>query len=189
MSITLIEYLGEEPLRFEDVAAQCRLDGEAERAFIESTLIPAARQLAEQKTGAAIRPARYQETFPWFPATLSLPLGLGQVTKVEQLRYRSVLNGELVWDPAAYRLHYGSRTSWVEPVDQWPVTARSTEAVCIEYRAGLDLAHRPSVKQWLLLACAWLFEQRELYLVNQAQPMPDAFADTLLADITVLPRF
>src|SRR5438132_5766197 len=102
MSITLIDTLGDEPLTFADVAAQCRLDGEAERPFIESILIPAARQLAEQKTGAAIRPARYLETFPWFPAILSLPLGLGQVIKVEQVRYRSVLNGELVWDPAAY---------------------------------------------------------------------------------------
>jgi len=190
MSATLVEYLGDEPLMFEDVAAQCRLDSEAERTYIESVLIPAARKLAEQKTGAAVRRARDLETFPWFPATLSLPLGLGQVTKVEQLRYRSVLNGEVVWDAAAYRLTQGGRASWVEPVgDGWPMTARGSDAVRIDYTAGIDLSKHPALKQWLLLACAWLFEQRELYVVGQAQPMPGSFADTLLAEITLAPSF
>lgn len=190
MSVTRINYLADEPLTFEDVAAQCRIDGDAERVFIESTLIPAARQLAEQKTGAVIRLAHYQETFPGFPSTLRLPLSRGPVREITEVRYPLMRLDTGLWDRTAYRLVRGERAAWVEPVnDCWPMTAYGDHTVHIEYHAGIDLTHHPAVKQWLLLACAWLFEQRELYVVGPAQAMPQAFADTLLADLTVAPRF
>ena len=57
----IAQYLGDEPLTLAEVKLQCRVDGEEEDAYFEDVLIPAARALAEEVSGSAIRKGRYIE--------------------------------------------------------------------------------------------------------------------------------
>jgi uncharacterized phiE125 gp8 family phage protein len=191
MAAVLVEYLdAAEPLSFEDVAAQARIDGEEERDFVESVVIPGARQAAETKTGAAIRKARYIERLPAFPAG-DFPLSIGQVTAVDSVTWRSASGDTLVLDPSLYEVIQEGRETRLAPIGTtpWP----NASAVTITYQAGADLAHFPTVRSWMLLAAGWAYDQRELFALAQGrqaiEEMPSGFADALLAPITVPPRF
>ncbi|MBI3690120.1 MAG: phage gp6-like head-tail connector protein, partial [Mycolicibacterium aromaticivorans] len=52
-----------EPVSLDEAKVQARIDSDLtdDDGFIQATLIPGARQLAETRTGAAIRPARYRQ--------------------------------------------------------------------------------------------------------------------------------
>jgi hypothetical protein len=56
----IAQYLGDEPLTLAEVKLQCRVDGDDEDAYFEGVLIPAARSLAEEVSGAAIARALYR---------------------------------------------------------------------------------------------------------------------------------
>ena len=77
----------------------------------------------------------------------------------------------------------------------WPQTADVANAVSIVYRAGMlpaDFASAfPSVIHWILLACGWAYENREMFLIGKtaAIEMPASYVDSLLEPITVSTRF
>lgn len=190
MAAVLVEYLDEaEPLTYDDVAAQARIDGNDEQDFVTSVVIPAARQAAETKSGAAIRKARYTERLAAFPAG-EFPLSVGQVTEVESVTWRSASGDTAPLDQSLYEVIQAGRETLLAPLGKrWPRAV----AVTITYQAGTDLAKFPSVRTWMLLAAAWAWDQRELFLVAQTRQavmeMPAGHADTLLHPITVPPRF
>jgi len=188
MAAVLVEYLDDsEPLTFDDVAAQCRIDDDDERDFIERIVIPGARQAAESRSGAAIRKARYVERSPPFPRG-AFPLSVGQVLSVERIEVRAA-SGQLATLAAdTYELVRLGRESLLAPQNgsQWP----DATAVTVTYQAGIDLSRFPSVRSWMLLAAAWTYEHRELFAKGQAlAAMPGGYADTLLAPICVPTRF
>ena len=208
-----------EPVDLATVLAHLRLEPDTgDSAFISSVIIPAARQLAEKKSGSAIRPARFKQTLSAFPrrerdrvsgaasfapfsrASKSLPISFahGLINSVESVSYvdtqgvsqtldASKLNVVTI-DAANVELSFGADA-------YWPQTADAANAVTIIYRAGMspvDFAlFFPSVVHWLLLACGWAYENREMFLVGKgvAIEMPASYADTLLDPITVSPRF
>lgn len=188
MAAVLVEYLDDvEPLTFEDVAIQCRIDDDAEREFIERTLIPGARQAAERKSGAAIRKARYFERLARFPNG-DFPLSIGQVLSVDNIEIRNSTGAASTVDPNDYELvQLGRETLCVlRGAALWP----QARAVTITYQAGVDIEKYPSVRSWMLLAAAWAYEHRELFSAGQGiAQMPDGYADLLLDPITVPPRF
>ncbi|PVX86475.1 hypothetical protein [Paraburkholderia unamae] len=190
MGAVLVDYLDDvEPLTYEDVVNQARIDGDDEEDFITTIVIPGVRQTAETKTGAAIRKARYTERLAAFPAG-DFPLSVGQVTEVESITWRSVTGVNATLDPTAYEVIPSTRETRIAPLgSHWP---RAT-AVVITYTAGADLSKFPSVRSWLLLAAAWAWDQRELFLLAQTRQavmeMPGGYADALLDPITVPPRF
>lgn len=189
MSAVLVEYLVDaEPLTFDEVAAQCRIDDDSERAFIERIVIPCARQAAETKSGAAIRKARFVEQLAGFPPG-AFSLTIGQVMSVESVSYRaadSEVRTKL--DERDYELIQTGRESVLGPCSSmgWP----NASGIKIQYQAGINIARYPSVRSWILLAAAWAYEHRELFAKGQAiTAMPDGYADVLLAPICVGPRF
>lgn len=190
MAAVLVEYIDDaEPLTYEDVVTQARIDGDDERDFIESIVIPAARQAAETKSGAAIRKARYVERLAVFPAG-DFPLSVGQVTEVEGVTWRSASGDTATLDPSLYEVIQAGRETLLAPLGKrWP----GAVAVTITYQAGADLAKLPSVRTWMLLAASWFCDNRELFLLAQTRQavmeMPSGFADALLHPITVPPRF
>lgn len=188
MAAVLVEYLDDaEPITFEDVAAQCRIDDETERGFIERIVIPGARQAAESKSGAAIRKARYVERLEGFPAS-GLPLSVGQVLSVERIEVRTAPGGLTTLAPSTYELVQLGRETLLAPTRNacWP----HASAVVITYQAGIDLAHFASVRSWMLLAAAWAYDHRELFARGQTMAaMPGGYADALLAPICVPMRF
>lgn len=169
--------LGVEPVTAEELAVQRRIAAptlEAERAYYEGVLIPAARQEAETRSGSAImaRSFTYRMASPAAGAVL-LPMGnayaVDSVTcagaPVDSSEYSLRIEGSL-----------GAQQGWLD-VPRWPALG----AVEIVYKAGIDIAGFPSVKSWILLAAAWLDEHRE-------EPMPQNFVEALLAPITIPPR-
>ncbi|RJF99019.1 hypothetical protein [Noviherbaspirillum saxi] len=172
-----------EPVTLADVAAQCRIDAddaEAEKDLIEKLIIPGARQLAETRSGAAIRKGTYREILRSFPED-EFPLSKGQATEVTSLKC-----GGAVVNPTTYQLINLGKESLLSPSASWPASG----TVEIEYEAGIDLEEYPSVKQWILMACAWAYSQRGLLLTGQkVEEMPSSYVDSLLDPICTPPRF
>ncbi|MDR5756498.1 hypothetical protein [Caballeronia sp. LZ035] len=187
MAAVLLEYLDVEPLTFEDVAAQCRIDDEDEREFIERIVIPGARQAAESKSGAAIRKARYVERFAGFPQG-DLVLSIGQILTVDSIQSRTASEALTTFDPNSYETVQLGRETLLTLFNgsSWPTAS----AVFITYQAGIDLERYPSVRSWMLLSAAWAYDHRELFANGQAiAAMPGGYADVLLAPICVPARF
>lgn len=158
--ITLISYVDDEPVTIAEAKQQCRLDDDAEDlAFVEGVIIPAARAWAEQKTGAAIRKGMFTETIRAGSA-----LSVGRVVSVDSVNIDGV-------DVAFTAVEKGRRTI---------VRSAGNEGKEIEvgFTAGIDIASFPDVKAWLLLACGWMYENREL-------SMPEGHIDALLNAIDV----
>lgn len=186
MPAVLVEYLEDEPVSLEAFDAQARVISDDERQYVESVILPGARQAAETRSGAAIRSARYAERLVRFPAG-EIILSIGQVTEIERIEWRDSRGVMVPLVPEAYELVSDGRESRLAMLGggAWPVAS----AVKILVKAGTDLEKHPSVRQWILLAAAWMYEQRELFGAKEIFEMPQGYADGLLASIAVLPRF
>jgi uncharacterized phiE125 gp8 family phage protein len=190
-----------EPISAAEVKAQARIDADltADDDFIQTVLIPGARQLAETRTGAAIRPARYRQRLRAFPrAGGAIVLAHGLVADVESVAYVASSGNPVVLSSVTYDVVQVDRETLIEPIaPPWPDTAVSLRAVEIVYTAGLaptDFAGRyPSVKAWLLMAAAWGYAQRELFVMTHGaagfQELPADYLAGLLDPLTLRARF
>jgi len=183
MAATLLKWRDDiEPVTYDEVRTQCLIDDDDDvlRNTIEGDLIPAARQLAETRTGSAIRKGTYRETLKTMPLG-DFTLSRGRASKLLKITCGGAdvsvdnylwldIGGDVLVSPIAPGITGGP--------------------VYIEFEAGIDIADFPTVKQWILLACGWLYEQRELFLQGQAiQEMPASYVDSLIQPITTPPRF
>lgn len=170
----------DEPLSLDLLVAHARLGSDEAAAldtYLQTVVIPAARQLAEVRSGAAIRRARFQESRPSAPRQ-DIQLGIGQVYDIEQ-----VTVGDATLDPSHYELEIIDKDPRVRRVgDAWPVGK-----VTVVYQAGIeDLSRFPTVLHWMLLAATWMLEQPSMFTLEQAvQEMPSKFIDGLLAPISI----
>lgn len=174
-----VAYAGDsaEPLTWADVKVQLRADDDTEQTFVEKYIIPAARQMAEAKTGTIIRKATFTESWDSVPAGL-VPFAVSGVQSIE-----SATAGGVALTSADYALVTIGNASYVR------FTA-SKETVVVNYTAGVDIANYPGVAQWMLLACAWAYSQRELVVAGQSiAEMPGSYVDALLAPLMVAPKF
>ncbi|VEI25167.1 head-tail connector protein [Bordetella bronchiseptica] len=173
MAAVLVEYLpdGKEPVSVDEVKHNSRIDGDAEDQFIETVLIPAARQLAETRAGAAIRPARYRDLLP---SLASFPLSLSQVREIDSI----VVDGAEIPQNAYSLIELGKQTL----ID---VPGYRGSGGLVTYQAGIeDMNAYPSVKSWILLAAGWLYENRDM-----AAELPAGFLAVFLTPISQPPRF
>ena len=212
-------YSSMEPVALADVLAHLRIDSDAsDVAQIASIFIPAARQLAETKAGSAIRLASYRQTLSEFPWTRdsrngffssgnpfgnrssSAPIktALGLVQSITSVKYVDASGVTQTIDPATLslvQLDEANTEIALTNGNYWPACASVPNAVTVEYIAGMapaDFAARfPGVNHWILLACGWAYENREMFLASTGAllQMPAAYVDSLLAPITVSPRF
>ncbi|WP_313315282.1 hypothetical protein [Stutzerimonas nitrititolerans] len=173
-------------LSVEDVAAQCHVEADDLQAdLVELVIIPGVIAQAEAKTGAAIRPAVYEEEWPEsYGSGHSLDVGQAdEVLAVQRVEPDGTLT-ELQPLPRL-RLERGQRESFLH----FPL-GRPSGRLLIRYHAGADLAAYPGVKQWLLMQAATAHEFRETLVVGTIlAELPSHFTDSLLAEITVPPRF
>lgn len=169
-----------EPLTVEDLVAHARLGSDEATAlasYLESVVIPAARQLAETRSGAAIRRASFQDHRAAVPRG-AIQLGMGQAYSIESI----TIAGQLQ-DPSTYSLLVIDKDPRVVPATgYWP-----HGSVTVVYQAGIDdMTRYPSVKNWMLLAATWMIEQPSMFTLEQAvQSMPASYVDSLLAPISV----
>ena len=167
----ILEYLAlDEPLHLADVMAQCRVD-EGEEAYLAGSIIPAARALAESKTGCAIRHARYRDTFSDASRCV---LSVGGVLAIESV----TVDGA----PVAYVATVEARRTCIRAPDH------AGKECIVTYTAGTDINHHPGVRTWMLMVCGWLYAQRELLGGDNGEPPPH-IAESLLASINVAAGF
>jgi len=190
-----------EPVSVLDLKHHARLDDDDTSldAVIKSIYIPGARQLAETRTGSAIRPARYRQRLRDFPrAGDAIAITHGLVMTIESITYSTGAGQRATLDVAAVESAVIGREMLVEPMSgSWPNAAPGLRGVEITYTAGLataDLAARyPTVRQWILMAAAWAVEQPELFVMKDGiqgfQALPDSYLMGLLDPITIGPRF
>lgn len=179
-----IEYIGEPVLTLAQVAQQCRIELEdLDADLVGEIIIPGVTTQCESKTGASIRAALFEEDWPGhFPS--GHHLDWGQASEVVSV---SVMLQGGAWSnvPGPFDLRQGQRESFLF----FPVGRPSGE-LRIRYKAGLDLALWPGVRNWMLMAAATALKHPEMFIVGQAlAELPSSFLDHLLADITVPPRF
>lgn len=176
-----IRYTGQPVLELSEVAAWLRLRSvERDKDLLEKILIPGAIGMCEARTGAAIAEAEYQETWPEYFAS-GHALDVGQATDVISV---AKADGTVV-SAAAYRLEQGQRESSL-----YFEGSRPAGVLRINYQAGIDLAAYSSVKTWLLMSVATLYDQRESIVVGQpVAELPPHFLESMLAEITLPPRF
>lgn len=165
----IVEYLAtDEPLTLDEVKAQCRLDGDAEDAYLSGVIIPGARALAESKSGSAIRAARYSDTVQ---DVGSCVLSMGGVTAVESVKVDGV---DVAFTDAAE----ARRTYITAP-------GSAGKKGVITYTAGIDIDNHPGARAWMLLICGWLYAQREMLVGTPINEPPPHIAESLLASIAV----
>lgn len=206
--------LSSEPVSLDEVKTQARIDLDLtdDDLFIQTVIIPGARQQAETRTGSAIRAARFRQVFSSFPhGHLPLTLALGHVLSLESITY-VVPEGVGVSAP---RAHAGARArQTMDAADlelvtidresvvslargHWPHVQWGARAVEVGFTAGLDpqaFADRyPSVKAWILMACAWGYSQREMFLLQTRgagyQELPVDYMSALLEPLKLPPRW
>ncbi len=204
-----------EPVSLEQVLAHLRVDSDAgDSAFIESVIIPSARQLAEERSGSAIKPARYRQILSSFPrsarggfshapfsrASKNLPIQFsrGLIESVESVSYidASGVNRPLdVSKLSIVKSDQANAELSLAAGNEWPQAADVANAVTITYLAGMlpekFASQFPSVIHWILLACGWAYENREMFLTGKsaAIEIPADYADSLLKPITISTRF
>lgn len=107
-------------------------------------------------------------------------LDVGQVRSVTAVHR---LDGSGQIPPDGYTIEHGMRQSAfrLQGSEHFPIR--------IEYEAGIDLDLHPQVRTWLLMQAAALYAQRETLTAEKLALLPDGFINTMLADITVPPRF
>lgn len=179
-----IAYIGEPVLTLEQVAYQCRLDPEdTVPELIKGLIIPGVTAQAEERTGAGIQQAEYEEEWPAHYGS-GHALDVGQATAIVSVgRIRG--DGAVELLDVAHHLRNRGRESFLYFPD-----GRPGGDLLIRYRAGTDLDVYPSVRTWLLMQAATAHENRETLVVGLSlAELPASMLDTLLAPITVPPRF
>lgn len=190
-----------EPVTKEDVKGHARwdLDNTIADNEITNVYIPGARQLAETRTGSAIRPARYIQRLMEFPkdgGTFAITHGL--VMEIESITYLDGSGARRSLDASAFTDAVIDRETLVEPVGgMWPQTTRSLRGVEVTYTAGITpaalTANYPTVRHFILMACAWALEQPEMFVLSKGrqgyQELPPDYLAGLLDPITLRTRF
>lgn len=175
-------YAGEPVLSAAEVAQWCRENiDDLQRSLVEDIIVPGVTQMCEAETGAAIRMAEYVEEWP--QDRIGHALDKGQVRSINSVTLlRAGADPVPVED---FELEVDQRQGWL-----FFPRGRPAGRLRIEYLAGVDLAAYPSVKTWLLLQAGALYQQRESLIVGATvADLPLKFLGSMLAEITVPPRF
>lgn len=179
-----IEYDGEPVISVDQVAEQCRVEaGDVQTDLVSLVIVPGVTAQCESKTGAAIRAAVYEDEWPESYGS-GHPLDVGQANEILSIK-RIEQDGALTELTVVHRLERGQRESWLH----FP-QGRPAGRLVIRYRAGTDLEVYPGVRLWLLMQAATAHEYRETMVIGTIlTELPSHFTDSLLAEITVPPRF
>lgn len=190
-----------EPVSVLDLKSHTRwdLDNTLMDSEIKNIYIPGARQMAETRTGSAIRPARYVQRLREFPKHGgSVAITHGQVITIESITYVGADGVRQPLGPESFASAVIDRETLVEPESgYWPEVKPGLRGVEITYTAGItpsDMATRyPGVRQWILMAAAWALEQPELFVLSKGrtgyQELPDDYLAGLLDPIAMRTRF
>lgn len=182
MGLKLLLAPSVEPLTLAEAKAHCRVDVADDDALITS-LIVAARQVAEHLTARALVTQQWRLTLDAFPdAAIDLPLP--PLASVESVKYRDAAGVLQTLDAAAYTVHTSALVGQVAPAygQTWPSARDQREAVVIDFTAGYGNAAAvpQAIKQWLLLSIGGWYSRRDALDLAQPFELPRGMWDLLL---------
>lgn len=154
-----VTYLADESVSLDEVKAHCRIDSDEEDDLLGAVIIPSALAMCENRTGSAIRQMEVTET-----VRSGQPLSFGMVKEVVEAK----VEGHII---SCEQVTKARRTY---------IFAETDKDIVVRYEAGIKLEDYPDVKSWVLLACGWLYNNREL----KAESAPAHF-DLLLSKVMV----
>lgn len=174
----------EEPVSLDEAKAHCRVVGSEDDALFTGVIIPAARELAEHRTGRALVQQQWELTLPAFPAA-AIDMPKPPLFSVQSVKYVDAAGDIQTLAPAAYSVHTSALIGLISPTigTSWPAAREQLDAVSIVFTAGYGAAADvPSgIKAWMLLAIGALYEHREAFITGTiVTELPTAFCDGLL---------
>jgi uncharacterized phiE125 gp8 family phage protein len=189
MGLRLVTPPASEPITLAELKAQCRITDSSEDVLLGG-MISAARAKAENYTGTSIILQEWVQTLDAFPdheiELLKSPIAsITSVSYVDATGATQVLAGSQYFlDPDSDEFPEG----FLLPAygTTWPVTRDTANAVAVRYFAGYaDASAVPrDMRAWLLLTAAFLYAQREAFVINErgqsTTEIPSRFIDSLL---------
>jgi uncharacterized phiE125 gp8 family phage protein len=199
MPLQLVTPPAEEPVSLAEAKQHLRVDGGDDDLLIGS-LIPAARQAAETKTGRQLITARWKLVLDAFPgpslmqsatgASFSLPghailLAKCPVQSVVCIEYMDMNGATQVMPADDYVLDVACEPARITPVfgKTWPPTLPQMGAVSVTFDAGYGAASAvpEGLKSWIKLRVGSLYGHREeMSVLSRGRIDPLPFVDGLL---------
>jgi uncharacterized phiE125 gp8 family phage protein len=199
MPLQLVTRPAEEPVSLAEAKQHLRVDGGDDDLLIGS-LITAARQAAETKTGRQLITARWKLVLDAFPgpllmhsakgASFSLPghailLAKCPVQAVVSIEYMDMNGATQVMPASDYVLDAACEPARLTPVfgKTWPPTLPQMGAVSVTFDAGYGAASAvpEGLKSWIKLRVGSLYGHREeMSVLSRGRIDPLPFVDGLL---------
>ena len=199
MPLQLVTPPAEEPVSLAEAKQHLRVDGGDDDLLIGS-LISAARQAAETKTGRQLITARWKLVLDAFPgpslmqsatgASFSLPghailLAKCPVQSVVSIEYMDMNGATQVMPADDYVLDVACEPARITPVfgKTWPPTLPQMGAVSVTFDAGYGAASSvpEGLKSWIKLRVGSLYGHREeMSVLSRGRIDPLPFVDGLL---------
>lgn len=199
MPLQLVTPPAEEPVSLAEAKQHLRVDGGDDDLLIGS-LIPAARQAAETKTGRQLITARWKLVLDAFPgpslmqsatgASFCLPghailLAKCPVQSVVSIEYMDMNGATQVMPADDYVLDVACEPARITPVfgKTWPPTLPQMGAVSVTFDAGYGAASAvpEGLKSWIKLRVGSLYGHREeMSVLSRGRIDPLPFVDGLL---------
>lgn len=186
----------QEPITLTDVESQCRVDPLSDESLAVERFITAMRQRAEGITRRALITQTWElilDSFPFGRNVISIPLP--PLQSVDSITYYDTNNVLQTLSSSLYRVLSDGEPSRIIPVygESWPVALDDIETVRIRFTCGYgpvqdseSINVPESIRQWILLNVASLYENRETVVVGKNSVIEiHTFADSLLEDFRV----
>lgn len=162
---TVVKTPGAPAITIDEVRSQCRIDDDAEDAYIKLILVPAAEALFQEATGCAPARAEFEQSFDAWPSCGVLRLTVGPVDAVASATYTNEA-GQVV-PLTGYRLrHVDDQTSELV-FSSMPALGG---VVQVAYTAGFTQCP-PAARLWMLAQVAHLYANRESTTAGNLQPL------------------
>jgi len=191
MGLTLLTAPTEEPVSLAEAKAHLRVDFHDEDVLIAS-LIVAARQAVEERTGRALVTQKWRQTLDAWPLDGVIELDKPRLISIEAVSYLDSDGNRQTMDAAAYQTVTDTLIGTVQAAyDTTLPSCRETPgSIRVDFTAGYgNAAAVPQpIKAWMLLALATWYAQREALVTGTiVTELPRAFWVGLL-DPYIIPR-
>lgn len=186
MGIKLITGPSVEPVTLAEAKAHARILTSDEDSLITS-LIVAARRMAERRTGRAFITQTWELALDAFPEDIELPLPPAQ--SIDSVKYLDINGVQQTLSSTEYLLDTYSEPAWLTVAygKSWPATYEVPNAVKIRWLAGYgDTASAvpQELRQWILSQVAYWYAQRESVSIGgivNLMPYNEALLDSYTA--------
>ncbi|MTI32812.1 head-tail connector protein [Xanthovirga aplysinae] len=151
-----------EVVTLEEAKVQLRLGTEPhEEDDLIKGFIKTAQERVQENTNRSLAPATFVKVMASFEQQ-EIELSYPPAISVVSITYKDEEGQEKILDPEEYELNELYSPAILTPVEDWPVTNNSPQAVKIEYEAGYKEEKCPQpLKDAMLLIISHLYEKRD----------------------------